>query len=130
MQSSTTIFLIDDDGIQLKIGAKMIERALPGGCITPFNDGRSALEFLATNRQCAAMLPDVIFLDLNMPEMSGWEFLEIFERIKQTFAKQIRVYILTSSENELDIARSRDHGSVRDYLVKPITGDAIRLILE
>jgi CheY-like chemotaxis protein len=130
MPAAPTIFLIDDDPIQLKIAVKMLERAIPRGGVTTFSDGGSALEFLETHRQQAELLPDLIFLDLNMPELSGWDFLEIFEGIKQTLAKHIGIYILSSSEDEQDLERSKGHLSVLDYIVKPITDDRIRLLLE
>jgi CheY-like chemotaxis protein len=128
MHSPHTIFLIDDDAIQLKIASKMIERAMPESHITTFPDAKSALDFLQGQLKEDGYLPEVILLDLNMPEMNGWDFLDVFERIRERFSKEIRVYILSSSEDEKDIARSKTYRSVQKYIVKPLTADKIHCL--
>ncbi len=70
--------------------------------------------------------PDIIFLDINMPEINGWQFLEIMK--EKNFTND--VYILTSSTSELDLKRSRDFENVKNFLVKPINLQALAGILQ
>jgi CheY-like chemotaxis protein len=131
MQSLETIFIIDDDTIQLKIATKMIERVIiPTPKIIPFAEAGTALSFLQQHSKETALLPDIILLDLNMPEMSGWSFLENFEKIESSLSKEIRIYILSSSQDDKDIERSKNHLSVNSYLVKPLTRDKILTLLK
>lgn len=125
MQSPETIFLIDDDAIQLKVSAKMIERLIPVRKIIPFSGADMAMSYIQRHIHEPSLLPDIILLDLNMPEMSGWDFLEAFEEIYATLPKEIRVHILSSSQDEKDIQKSKNYLSVFGYLVKPLTREKI-----
>lgn len=65
----------------------------------------------------------VIFLDINMPGMNGWDFLEIFEKDFQHLFRLVKIYILSSSIDTADIIRSKQYKSVVDYIAKPLTAD-------
>lgn len=129
MQAPETIFLIDDDAIQLKVSSKMIERVIPIRKIVSFPGADVALDFIQEHRSDPEELPDIILLDLNMPEMSGWDFLDIFEEIRESLPKKVRIHILSSSQDEKDIQRSRNYESIRGYLVKPLTREKILSLL-
>lgn len=129
MQSLETIFLIDDDAIQLKVSSKMIERVIPIRKIVSFPGADVALDFIQEHRADPDQLPDIILLDLNMPEMSGWDFLDSFEGIRESLPKKVRIHILSSSQDEKDIQRSRNYESIRGYLVKPLTREKILSLL-
>jgi len=68
----------------------------------------------------AENIPEIIFLDLNMPVMDGWEFLERFTKIKNKLGKVITLYVVSSSINPLDVDRAKSLTSVHDYLIKPV----------
>lgn len=130
MQSPETIFLIDDDAIQLKVSVKMIERLSPVRTILPFSGADTAMNYIRQHRHDPEMLPDIILLDLNMPEMSGWDFLEAFEEIRPGLPKKVRVHILSSSQDEKDIEKSKHYVSVYGYLVKPLTWEKITSLMQ
>lgn len=125
MQGGETIFLIDDDLIQLKVAEKTIEQTVQGKTIRQFQEAGYALEYLKQHVRGGESLPDIILLDLNMPEMTGWDFLDIFENWKDTWNKEIKIYILTSSPDEADIRKSKAYPSVNGYIIKPLTREKI-----
>lgn len=125
MPGGEMIFLIDDDLIQLKVAAKMIEQTVEDKVIKQFQEADSALSYLRENAQHCSLLPDIILLDLNMPEMTGWDFLNLFEEIKLSLDKEIKIFIVTSSPDEADIRKSKTYSSVQGYILKPLTKEKI-----
>ena len=65
-------------------------------------------------------IPDVIFLDLNMPVMDGWDFLDDFLLLTDTRFTDTQVYIVSSSMHQEDLNRAKDYSIVKDYLIKPV----------
>ncbi len=126
-----TVCLIDDDKIYQFTAKKMLEATGMAKHIQSFYDGSEALAFFSgENSKDVANLPDVIFLDINMPVMNGWEFLEEYEKICSRFPKNMSLYVVSSSVDDADIRRSRQYGSVTDYIVKPITRIRYQELLE
>jgi two-component system, chemotaxis family, chemotaxis protein CheY len=120
-------FLIDDDPIQLRLAELLINRTAVFDQLQIFGGAEGALEFLqaAENR---SDLPDIILLDLNMPETDGWMFLERFKGIIGDLDKEIRIFILSSSIDENEIARSRQYPFVAGFISKPINQDILKEI--
>lgn len=125
MQVEETIFLIDDDLIQLKVAGKMIEQTVQGKIIKQFQEADQALNYLKKEIDEPSLLPDIILLDLNMPEITGWDFLGMFERLKSRLTKQAKIFILTSSPDDADIKKSKTFPSVKGYIIKPLTKEKI-----
>lgn len=73
-------------------------------------------------------LSTLIFLDINMPVMNGWDFLEIFENEFQHLFGQVRIFILSSSIDTADIIRSKQYKSVDDYIAKPLTVEVLNKV--
>ncbi len=92
-----------------------------------FNNGRDALENFKAIISVNEKLPDVILLDLNMPVMDGWQFLDEFVKIPTP--QQILIYIVTSSIDPDDVNRTKIYDLVTNYIVKPITIDVLKGIL-
>ncbi len=113
------VLLVDDVEISNFIMIKMIEKHAPACLILDFTDPVAAFSALDEYR------PDVIFLDLNMPEMNGWDFLQKMQRE----GKPYKVYVLTSSTSELDIRRVEVFANVQKFLVKPTKEEEIAFIL-
>jgi CheY-like chemotaxis protein len=91
-------------------------------------DGGVILEFLRNHRLEPELLPDIILLDLYMPEYSGWLFLEEFRLLQPLLKKNISVYILSASTDKLDILRSTSYTFVNDYFSKPMSEQQLELL--
>ncbi|MEB0260537.1 MULTISPECIES: response regulator [unclassified Mucilaginibacter] len=87
--------------------------------IMNFSNGKEAIDYLL-NPQNRNHLPDVLFVDINMPVMNGWEFNDAFDEIKSQLGKNIVIYNIGSSIDLEDIKRAKDNPVVTDYLLKPI----------
>lgn len=117
-QSKLNIFLVDDDLIYQFTAKKTLESMGLQGTISSFTDGQKAISFLSEHANDLNALPDVIFLDINMPVMDGWEFIEAFQRLN--VPKKIDIYMVSSSVDEQDLQRSRQYATILDYIVKPV----------
>ncbi|MCW3082180.1 response regulator [Segetibacter sp.] len=124
-----TICLIDDDRIYQFTAKRMIELVDPLQKVLIFSDGKEAMDFFSKQTQDRDPLPDVIFLDINMPVMNGWEFLDAYNSIKTTLDKQISIYMISSSVDEKDKIRSKGF-NVKDFIEKPINKQMMRAILQ
>jgi YesN/AraC family two-component response regulator len=87
--------------------------------ILNFNNGREAIDYLIDPKN-SHHLPDVLFVDINMPVMNGWEFNDAFEEIKSQLGKNITIYNISSSIYLKDINRAKNNRLIADYLLKPI----------
>ncbi|AIZ40216.1 MULTISPECIES: response regulator [Cellulophaga] len=116
-----TVCIIDDDPIFV-YGTKVILNSNGKFCstITVFENGQEALDDLEALLKSNQELPEVIFLDLNMPIMDGWDFLDEFCKIPDIESKT-RVYILSSSIFSGDIEKSKEYSIVKDFISKPLT---------
>jgi CheY-like chemotaxis protein len=94
-----------------------------------FSDGEKGIDFLKRNLSAAINLPDIILLDVNMPFMDGWEFLNEYKSLKTEIKKDINIYLLTSSNNPGDIAKAKEISALSGYLVKPISKDGIKNLI-
>ena len=114
------IVLIDDDPVSIFVTEKLISRnILEPFKVFSFNNAADALKDIYNIR------PDYLFLDINMPEINGWDFLEMFKPVK----KNPEIYILSSSIDETDISKAKQYDEVKNYLTKPLIKQYIKLIL-
>lgn len=114
------VCIIDDDPIFV-YGTKVLLSYNCSFCssVSVYEDGEEALENLTLIANRKEKLPDVIFLDLNMPIMDGWKFLDAF--VKLPLEKVPRVYIVTSSIDKRDIEKAHSYDIVKDFIVKPLS---------
>ncbi|HEY4064206.1 MAG TPA: response regulator [Puia sp.] len=124
------IFLIDDDSIYLMLARKIINTADARFDITEFTLAENAIKYLTENRQQAELLPDIIFVDLSMPVMDGWSFIEQFQQLTADMSKSISLYIVTSSMAFEDVERSKKYDIIEDYLIKPLEREKIKEIAD
>ncbi|WBL24608.1 response regulator [Zunongwangia sp. HGR-M22] len=106
----TPIILVDDQPIANFITKKILENAGYIENIKDFTDGTIALE------EVKRLSNSIILLDLNMPKMSGWEFMDAM----QNLGLNNKIIILSSSTSEIDIAKAKEYSFVMDYVVKPL----------
>ena len=124
------IALIDDDKIFQLTASKTLKATSITDHILQFENGEEALRFLREHTSNPDALPDYIFLDINMPMIDGWMFLEDYENLKQKFSKPISIYMVSSSIDTRDIERARKNINVRDYITKPVTRDKFIEVLK
>nr|WP_294941380.1 response regulator [uncultured Mucilaginibacter sp.] len=115
-----TACIIDDDEIFIYGFKKFIEIRGVFAEILDFSNGREAIDYL-TNPNYSNNLPDLIFVDINMPVMDGWEFTRNFGEIKSHIGKEISVYAISSSVDIHDINRAKNNPVITDYILKPIS---------
>lgn len=122
------VMLIDDNEIDNLINQKMIEAANLAEHIYIHTTAKGALEFLKNTEKLPLdnqVLPDIVFLDIDMPLMDGFQFLDLFNQLKEETKKKCKIVILTSSINPQDISKSKNYGFVKKYLNKPLTQQSL-----
>lgn len=115
--------IIEDDPLHLLITKKYIELSGFVDDVLVYKNGKEAFKTLKDRSIKGERLPQVIFLDLNMPVWDGWQFLDEFTR--SNIEEQVTICILTSSNNEEDIKRAERYSSINNYLIKPIGLDEL-----
>ncbi|GAC1441268.1 MAG: response regulator [Sediminibacterium sp.] len=113
------VCLVDDDRIYHFTARKMLESTGLTKQIQSFYDGSEAFFYL-NDPGNTEQLPDVIFLDINMPVMNGWDFLEVYQQLSKTLPKHIRIYVVSSSVDSADVRRSEIYDTVTGYIIKPV----------
>lgn len=120
MERVRQLALVDDDDVFVYLTKKTIKKINRVDYINVFNNGLDAINYLKENREDADELPDILFLDLSMPIMDGWQFLTEFEKINHKMEKEIHIYICSSSISPDDLAMSKSIKEVSDFIIKPI----------
>lgn len=121
MKTIKHTFLVDDDAVNNLINTKVILQSKLAIKISSFTCAKEALSKLKQIGESAPdEFPQLIFLDINMPEMNGWAFLEEFMRFPNSLLQRCNVVMLTSSIDLFDIKRSKTHSIVIDYIIKPL----------
>jgi len=116
------IMCVDDDPITLMLFKKVVNKALFAKEIINATNGEEAITLINTiNNTTNLKTPQLIFLDLNMPLMSGWEFLDLFNASNFFNLNNTKVIILTSTIDPEDIKKSKSYSNVIEFLSKPIT---------
>ena len=122
------IMLIDEDEIDNIINQKIIESNNFAENIIVYQAGQDALDYLASNADNAEKLPDIIFLDINMPIMDGFQFLENFEKLQDPIHNKCKIIMLSSSISPRDIDRAASNRFVIKYLNKPLNSRYLEAI--
>jgi CheY-like chemotaxis protein len=124
------VYLIDDDPTFNFITKLLLKKISFADEIIDFMDASEALARLQNTASDPQVMPDLIFLDLNMPGMDGWDFLDVYKTLPATFLQQCKLYILTSSIDPSDKSKSLSYQCVTDFITKPLGLDRVTKIKE
>ncbi len=128
MIANLSVLLIDDDKVSHFINGRLLQHIGVTNILTAAN-GKEALELLKQISIEQRPSPDVIFVDLDMPVLNGFGFIEGFKNLDISDKHSLIIAILTSSSNPRDQARAAELG-ITQYLTKPISEASLRAILE
>lgn len=120
-----SLTLIDDDEVFVFLTKKIIQQTNLVELIRVFGNGLDAINFIKENLHDTDSLPEIILLDLSMPIMNGWQFLDEFVKINPRIGKTITICVCSSSISPDDIARAKAINEVSDFIIKPITKDKL-----
>jgi len=130
-RNSLQFVIIDDDSINNMVCKAAIKSATGGIIASCFNNPVEALKYFRnyneTNNDGKQI---IVFLDINMPEMSGWEWLENYSSLPGQKKDNVLIYILSSSVNPTDIDQAHSNCLVKNYLVKPLTKAKVIDVIE
>lgn len=126
MRKIDLVCIVEDDPMHLFITKKYIELSGFVEKILICKNGKEAYNTLKAMFLNSEKLPQIIFLDLNMPIWDGWQFLDEFTKIP--IDQKVTIYILTSSNNEADIKRAEQYSITSNYLIKPINQSQLKSI--
>ena len=119
--------IIDDDPIFVFGAKKIMEYANFCSGFMIFRNGKEALDTLLPRIKSNENLPDIILLDINMPVMDGWQFLDEFTNTAPK--KAITIYMVTSSIDPEDVKKAQKYSQISNYIVKPLTRKKLEEIL-
>ncbi|MCF2487958.1 response regulator [Dyadobacter sp. CY347] len=121
-------FLIDDSTFDLFIYEKLLKKSGITDSVKTFNSARDALKYLVS--QADSLPESVILLDLQMPDMNGFEFIDEFDHLPQSLHEKIRIFMLSSTIDTRDIDKAKASRHIIDLLPKPLEITTLRNKLE
>jgi CheY-like chemotaxis protein len=113
--------LVDDSPDDNFFHEREIKKANSENIVITKDSGQEALDYLRSEKDTHYPHPDLIFLDINMPGMNGWDFLQEYGRLGKELQSSALIIMLTTSENPDDEARAKALGFISDYITKPLT---------
>ncbi|WP_339889411.1 response regulator [uncultured Flavobacterium sp.] len=129
-QIKRRFILIDDDNISNLLTKMVLKKAFYSAEVLVFTVAEEGLAFIKSDSESIHNFDKIILLlDINMPSLTGWEFLEEFKLFDEAIKKQYHIYIHSSSINAIDINLAKENKLVLDYLEKPINKDKFLKLL-
>lgn len=118
-QNYPLTYIIDDDPVFVLLFKKILLKLGKFETIVNFENGQLALDILIEKFKNNEPLPNIVFLDINMPVLDGWEFLKAIEKHK--FKDELNIYMVSSSIDSTEISKSKKYKSVKNFISKPIS---------
>ena len=125
MNSISDFVIIDDDTLSNQLCKIAIKTFLKNCEIKLFTNPLHGLEYITNNSIIDNKLPTIILLDINMPLMNGWEFLNLFDKLEDKVKSYYKVYIISSSVSVVDKELAQSNHNIVDYISKPLTSEII-----
>ncbi|WP_036152965.1 response regulator [Maribacter forsetii] len=119
MNQNPIVWIIDDDDISKYVMKRYLNQ-LSVTEVIEFPDSVQPLKFIQDNYNSLDKLPDIIFLDLHMPILNGFDFIKDFQMVAPKIDKKINIVMLTSSINAEDVDQAKTFHEITDYFIKPI----------
>jgi CheY-like chemotaxis protein len=124
------IMLVDDDTNDNYFHEREIKRFNSETIIITKYSGKESLRYLESEKKEKEIQPDIIFLDINMPGMNGWEFLKEYSMLDKKSQSKAIVIMLSSSANHDEIERLKTNSIISDYIIKPLTKKTLEDIVK
>jgi CheY-like chemotaxis protein len=128
MSEPLNFIVVDDSKLDCFIAEKIIKNTGRSASVNTFQQASDALVYIRTLKPLQE--PTIVFVDIQMPVMNGFEFVEAFEALSEEIRKGYSIFMLSSSINENDIAKVKGYSSVKQFLNKPLTNNAMTVVLE
>jgi CheY-like chemotaxis protein len=119
MSTKINLLVIDDDDINIFIIKKIVEKTGYEAQMVAKTNGQLAIDYLKELIDTQQPLPHLILIDINMPVLNGWEFLESYEKLGIT--ESVDMYMLSSSVYENDIEKAKTYKTVKGFISKPLS---------
>lgn len=131
MSTKRSICIIDDDKVYTFGIKKIINNHLPENTVTTFENGKLALDRLREMSNAKEAMPDFILLDIDMPEMNGWDFLKEFEDLRKSLDKKIEIFVISSriESNNESLYQVEWDDKVSKFMPKPVNIERLKEIL-
>jgi len=115
------VMLVDDNELDNFINKKLVEADGFGGATSIHTSAQSALDFLKNNASDPTQVPDLIFLDIMMPEIDGFGFLDAFDKLPDSVKTKSKIVMLSTSDSFKDLNRANQNKYVKRFLNKPLS---------
>lgn len=126
MNVENTYIIIDDDPVNNFLCREtIIVSKIKKNKIIDFTSPELAFEFISTEVKQAKNNKYIVILDIKMPKLNGWEFLEKFETLDESTKEKVEIYILTTSIDPRDKERANNLTYIKDFIIKPISADYV-----
>lgn len=122
------VMIIDDNMIDLYIAARIIIKNNFGEKVLKYTNAEEALKYLQDNQDDTSLLPEIIFIDIYMPIMSGFDFLEAYNKLSDNLKNYCKTFIISSTIDDDDIASANRNENVVRFQVKPINKEFLERI--
>lgn len=128
LDKTINLLVIDDDDINIFIIKKIVEKTGYKITMIAKSNGQLAIDYIKETLENNQTLPQLILIDINMPVMNGWEFVEAYTELNVT--EDINLYILSSSVYENDIEKTKSYSNVKGFISKPLSLDRLSELLK
>ncbi|MFI5450881.1 response regulator [Pedobacter sp. UC225_61] len=128
LDTNINLLVIDDDDINIFIIKKIVEKTGYDINMVSKSNGQQAIAYLNDVISANQPLPHLILIDINMPVMNGWEFVEAYQTLG--IEQRVDLYILSSSVYENDIEKTKSYSTVKGFISKPLSIERLKELIK